>query len=268
MYSCKRCGYNAPQKLALKKHYERKTPCDAKVADLNKEQLLADFEQTYVIGQPVPQTFNCSKCGRVCKTVNSKTRHENACNVVNQPIPQRPQLPLIGVFSTDNIKPKEYGPITRAEYIKQLDEQIGKLEETLERRKRGDNSEHIERTIEGVDKTIDIVLLIEKDNEFETVRKLREYDIIAGINGQKNKKLILPPDLPAERLQTLRQQNEQLRHVLVTQLHQQIEEEKRQFEINRRRLHMEFIEFLEFLKNRQKVIEDSHKNDEEKTTAT
>ena len=68
-YKCQRCHYIAKHKGNIKKHYQRKNPCEAIHSKITIKELIDELNKS-------KEGFACNKCNKIFKTSQGKYQHQ------------------------------------------------------------------------------------------------------------------------------------------------------------------------------------------------
>jgi hypothetical protein len=81
-YSCSRCGYTSNNMLNVTRHLKRKKACSPILSDIERCDLLLEFQSDRVNPKKYPCTNNC---GKAFTKKSSVVRHMQKCNFTTSP---------------------------------------------------------------------------------------------------------------------------------------------------------------------------------------
>jgi len=73
---CKRCGYDCAYKYLLKRHLNRKIPCEPLQNDISVEYLLEEINNDDLTNK----RFKCIFCAKLFTDPSNKLKHQKICN--------------------------------------------------------------------------------------------------------------------------------------------------------------------------------------------
>jgi hypothetical protein len=74
-HECKRCGYECDMQYILKRHLQRKKPCQPLVSDISTEKLLIEIENL----ENESKNFKCKFCDKTFTASSNMYRHQKTC---------------------------------------------------------------------------------------------------------------------------------------------------------------------------------------------
>lgn len=75
MCKCKRCGYETNMKYMLKRHLQRKNPCNPSLEDIARDILIQELDE-----ETTDKSHKCKHCNKMFTAASNMYRHQKICN--------------------------------------------------------------------------------------------------------------------------------------------------------------------------------------------